>query len=122
MQIVGIVAGSLAVLVGVVFGMLRIELWQDRRTRQRNESEAFLRDMFQAKASEHRRLVHDKTVAEILAEDPEAAAQWARDMDADTDAWTEAKFRLIAFHLRRDLWFRLRLRAAARETRSTSQT
>jgi hypothetical protein len=118
LQVAAIVVGSLAVLAGVVFGLLWIELRIDARRRRREEMDARLRDMFQAEADRHRRFVHGKTVAEILAEDPEAAAQLARDLDADTDAWTEAKFRVIAYHLRRDVLFRLRLRAAARETRS----
>ncbi|MFG3340578.1 hypothetical protein [Glycomyces sp. NPDC048151] len=109
-------------LLLAVAGCSRLWRWWtarlEARERQRAEMDARLRDMFQARASEFRREVHGKTVAEILAEDPESAAQLARELDADTDAWTEARFRVIAYHLRRDFRFRLRLRAAARTTRS----
>jgi hypothetical protein len=121
MQIVGIIAGSLAVLAAVLFGLLWVEARRDDKARagrfllEDTQELEFIPDEFDGR----RRLVHDLTVAELMelaASREEFLEQLARDLDADTEEWVADEFRDITRHLKRDFRFRLALRAAARST------
>jgi flagellar biosynthesis/type III secretory pathway M-ring protein FliF/YscJ len=122
LQVVGIVAGSLAVLAGAVFGLLWFEVRRDRRSRERDQTEARLRDMFQAEAPSVRRLVHDKTVAEILAEDSEASDQLRRDLEWATEEYLTAEWLAIRRRFQQDVRFRFMVWARIRLCRFTRQT
>jgi hypothetical protein len=47
LQVTSLVLGSLAVLVAVVFGLLWLDLWRQRRAAHRERIERVLRDLFQ---------------------------------------------------------------------------
>jgi hypothetical protein len=79
-------------------------------------------DIVEDAFNDYRRLVHDLTVSELLdlADDRrEFLDQLGRDLDADTDEWVAEEFSDITRRLKRDLRFRLALRAAARSTTTT---
>lgn len=69
---------------------------------------------------DYRRLVHGKTVAEILAEDSEESDQLRRDLEAETDQYVADEFDAIRRRFQLDLLFRLRIRAALRERHDTT--
>lgn len=57
-------------------------------------------------------IASDRSVADILAEDTEAAAQLRRDLEADTEAYLEDQWAGIRRRFRRDWRFRLATRRA----------
>lgn len=65
------------------------------------------------------RMVHGKTVAEILAEDSEAAAQLRRDLEADTEIYLAEQWTAIHRRLARDRALRRAARAVFRDHSQT---
>jgi hypothetical protein len=91
-----------------------------RRADRRDATEDALRDMFQAE--DGRRLVHGKTVAEILAEDSEASDQLRRDLEWATEEYLTAEWLAIRRRFQQDVRFRFMVWARIRLCRFTRQT
>lgn len=112
-------------IVTVSFGLsLAWDRWTSRRearSAERDATEDALRDMFQAEDG-HRRLVHDKTVAEILAEDSETSDQLRRDLEWATEEYLTGEWLAIRDRFRRDPVFRTRVWTWLRLSRFTKQT
>jgi hypothetical protein len=107
----------------LLIGMAARWVWtrgKKRRADRRDATEDALRDMFQAE--DGRRLVHDKTVAELLAEDSEASDQLRRDLEWATEEYLTEEWLAIRRRFQQDVRFRFMVWARIRLCRFTRQT
>jgi hypothetical protein len=113
----------MAVMCALLLAGMAVQ-WVWKRFKARRATAALLEDtqeldIVSEAFADYRRMVHGKTVAEILAEDSEAAEQFRRDLEADTAQYVADEFDAIRRRFGRDLRFRLSIRAAMREPHST---